>query len=244
MTVGHVHSIESMGLVDGPGIRTVIFLQGCALRCRFCHNPDTWELSGGTEYTPEELVAKIRRFKPYFKEDGGVTFSGGEPLLQPDFLKETLKLCKNEGIHTCIDTAGYGLSDYDEILNHTDLVLLDLKHIHKTDYEKMTGRSMDRFEEFLNALKKHQTKIWIRHVVVPGITDSEDLMVQLKAYIQKIPNVEKVELLPYHLLGTNKYKVMDIPYSLEGVPAMDKKKTEMLQQTYFDHVYFMEEKSC
>ena len=244
MTVGHVHSIESMGLVDGPGIRTVIFLQGCALRCRFCHNPDTWELSDGTEYTPEELVAKIRRFKPYFKEDGGVTFSGGEPLLQPDFLKETLKLCKNEGIHTCIDTAGYGLSDYDEILNHTDLVLLDLKHIHKTDYEKMTGRSMDRFEEFLNALKKHQTKIWIRHVVVPGITDSENHMAQLKAYIQTIPNVEKVELLPYHLLGTNKYKVMNIPYSLEGVPAMDKKKTEMLQQTYFDHVYFMEEKSC
>ena len=124
------------------------------------------------------------------------------------------------------------------------LVLLDLKHIHKTDYEKMTGRSMDRFEEFLNALKKHQTKIWIRHVVVPGITDSEDHMAQLKAYIQTIPNVEKVELLPYHLLGTNKYKVMDIPYSLEGVPAMDKKKTEMLQQTYFDHVYFTEEKSC
>ena len=142
MTVGHVHSIESMGLVDGPGIRTVIFLQGCALRCRFCHNPDTWELSDGTEYTPEELVAKIRRFKPYFKEDGGVTFSGGEPLLQPDFLKETLKLCKNEGIHTCIDTAGYGLSDYDEILNHTDLVLLDLKHIHKTDYEKIEPLSL------------------------------------------------------------------------------------------------------
>ena len=236
---GSIDSIESMG----PGIRTVIFMNGCRLRCKYCHNPEMWTKKENN-ITPEEIVKKVLRNKPYFKNNGGVTFSGGEPLLQPDFLKETLKLCKNEGIHTCIDTAGYGLSDYDEILNHTDLVLLDLKHIHKTDYEKMTGRSMDRFEEFLNALKKHQTNIWIRHVVVPGITDSEDHMDQLKAYIQTIPNVKKVELLPYHLLGTNKYKVMDIPYSLEGVPAMDKKKTEMLQQTYFDHVYFMEEKSC
>lgn len=202
------------------------------------------------ENDPNVKVVVLKGMPKAFSAGGDIGYfynliqQGGEPLLQPDFLKETLKLCKNEGIHTCIDTAGYGLSDYDEILNHTDLVLLDLKHIHKTDYEKMTGRSMDRFEEFLNALKKHQTKIWIRHVVVPGITDSEDHMAQLKAYIQTIPNVEKVELLPYHLLGTNKYKVMNIPYSLEGVPAMDKKKTEMLQQTYFDHVYFTEEKSC
>ena len=134
MTVGHVHSIESMGLVDGPGIRTVIFLQGCALRCCFCHNPDTWELSGGTEYSPEELVAKIRRFKPYFKEDGGVTFSDGEPLLQPDFLKETLKLCKNEGIHTCIDTAGYGLSDYDEISILIMFILRRKNHVKRMEW--------------------------------------------------------------------------------------------------------------
>jgi len=296
-----VSQIQNFSLHDGPGIRTTVFLQGCNLRCKWCHNPETWKKESilsytenkcigcgqcieicpsgaqqiqngqhiyertlctvcgkcveicctealeivGSYYSAEELSELLLRDRRLYEiSEGGVTFSGGEPLLQPDFLKETLKLCKNEGIHTCIDTAGYGLSDYDEILNHTDLVLLDLKHIHKTDYEKMTGRSMDRFEEFLNALKKHQTKIWIRHVVVPGITDSEDHMDQLKAYIQTIPNVEKVELLPYHLLGTNKYKVMDIPYSLEGVPAMDKKKTEMLQQTYFDHVYFTEEKSC
>ena len=296
-----VSQIQNFSLHDGPGIRTTVFLQGCNLRCKWCHNPETWKKKSilsytenkcigcgqcieicpsgaqqiqngqhiyertlctvcgkcveicctealeivGSYYSVEELSELLLRDRRLYEiSEGGVTFSGGEPLLQPGFLKETLKLCKNEGIHTCIDTAGYGLSDYDEILNHTDLVLLDLKHIHKTDYEKMTGRSMDRFEEFLNALKKHQTNIWIRHVVVPGITDSEDHMAQLKAYIQTIPNVEKVELLPYHLLGTNKYKVMDIPYSLEGVPAMDKKKTEMLQQTYFDHVYFMEEKSC
>ena len=232
--------------IDGEGVTTLVAFHGCPLRCKYCLNPTSLQPNGVWEsYNCNQLYEEVRKDELYFLAScGGVTFGGGEPLLQPDFLKETLKLCKNEGIHTCIDTAGYGLSDYDEILNHTDLVLLDLKHIHKTDYEKMTGRSMDRFEEFLNALKKHQTKIWIRHVVVPGITDSEDHMAQLKAYIQTIPNVEKVELLPYHLLGTNKYKVMDIPYSLEGVPAMDKKKTEMLQQTYFDHVYFTEEKSC
>jgi pyruvate formate lyase activating enzyme len=239
MTVGRVHSMESMGLVDGPGIRTVIFFQGCSLRCRFCHNPDTWEYDCGELTEPEQLVKKICRFKPYFKNNGGVTFSGGEPLMQPEFLLEVLKLCKQEGIHTCIDTAGYGMGSYDEILNYTDLVLLDLKHINKDDYQMITKRTMDRFDEFLSALKRHGTKIWIRHVVVPGITDGRTHMQNLKDYISNIPNVEKVELLPYHLLGTNKYKVMGIPYSLDGVPAMDKEKTMELQKEFFggyDHV--------
>lgn len=233
MTVGRVHSMESMGLVDGPGIRTVIFFQGCSLRCRFCHNPDTWEFNSGEITDPETLVKKICRFKPYFKNTGGVTFSGGEPLMQPDFLLETLKLCKQENIHTCIDTAGYGMGSYDEILQYTDLVLLDLKHINETDYRQMTGQSMKQFDEFLAALKKSKTPIWIRHVVVPGITDSEEHMKNLKVYIDSIPNVEKVELLPYHLLGKNKYEVMGIPYSLDGVPAMDKEKTMDLQSKYF-----------
>ena len=233
MTVGRVHSMESMGLVDGPGIRTVIFFQGCSLRCRFCHNPDTWEFNSGEITDPETLVKKISRFKPYFKNTGGVTFSGGEPLMQPDFLLETLKLCKQENIHTCIDTAGYGMGSYDEILEYTDLVLLDLKHVSETDYKQMTGRTMDRFQEFLSALEKSETPIWIRHVVVPGITDSQEHMKNLKTYISTIPNVEKVELLPYHLLGKNKYEVMGIPYSLDGVPAMDKEKTMDLQSKYF-----------
>lgn len=233
MTVGRVHSMESMGLVDGPGIRTVIFFQGCSLRCRFCHNPDTWEFNSGEITDPETLVKKISRFKPYFKNTGGVTFSGGEPLMQPDFLLETLKLCKQENIHTCIDTAGYGMGSYDEILEDTDLVLLDLKHVSETDYKQMTGRTMDRFQEFLSALEKSETPIWIRHVVVPGITDSQEHMENLKTYISTIPNVEKVELLPYHLLGKNKYEVMGIPYSLDGVPAMDKEKTMDLQSKYF-----------
>ena len=138
------------------------------------------------------------------------------------YTKETLKLCKNEGIHTCIDTAGYGLSDYDEILNHTDLVLLDLKHIHKTDYEKMTGRSMDRFEEFLNALKKHQTKIWIRHVVVPGITFQREELLALGRYLKTLTNMEKLEVLPYHSMGKVKYDSLGIEYPLRDTPQLSK----------------------
>ena len=155
MIVGHIHSMESMGLVDGPGIRSVVFFQGCALRCKFCHNPDTWEFQGGEEITPEALVKKISRFKPYFKQNGGVTFSGGEPLMQPEFLLKTLKLCRQEGIHTCIDTAGFGQGDYDEILSYTNLVLLDLKEITELAYESMTGRPMERFNEFLKALEQN-----------------------------------------------------------------------------------------
>ncbi|HIX67332.1 MAG TPA: pyruvate formate lyase-activating protein [Candidatus Anaerostipes excrementavium] len=239
MATGHIHSIESMGLVDGPGIRTVVFLQGCSLRCRFCHNPDTWDFEGGEIMEPAQLIQKIRRFKPYFKETGGVTFSGGEPLMQPDFLSETLKLCRQEGVHTCIDTAGCGMGNYDEILNHTDLVLLDIKQIDEASYQKMTGRSISHFQQFLQALKEHQTPIWIRHVVIPGLTDSRAHMEKLQKYVASIPHVEKVELLPYHLLGTNKYEVMGIPYSLSNVPAMDKEETAELQKEFFggyDHV--------
>lgn len=233
MTLGRVHSIESMGLVDGPGIRTVVFFQGCSLRCKFCHNPDTWAYDGGEQLKPEQLVNKIRRFKPYFKNTGGVTFSGGEPLMQPEFLIEVLKRCKEEGIHTCVDTAGYGMDNYDEILKYTDLVLLDVKHINKDDYKEMTRRSMDHFQRFLEALNTHQTPVWIRHVVVPGITDNEDHIKRLRDYVKQIQNVQKVELLPYHLLGTNKYEVMGIPYPLEGVPAMGKEKIKQLQSDYF-----------
>lgn len=223
MIKGRIHSIESMGLVDGPGIRTVVFFQGCALRCRYCHNPDTWAENEGKEYTPEELVKKIERFKPYFIQNGGgVTFSGGDPLRQPEFLLEVLKLCKAKEIHTCLDTAGYGFSDYDEILKYTDLVLFDVKHFTREGYKNITRRDIDKSLEFLEAMKRNNTKMWIRHVVVPGLTDGEEHIKAFKEFIKDIPNVEKVELLPYHLLGVNKYEKMGIEYSLKGVPAMDK----------------------
>ncbi|WPC43111.1 pyruvate formate-lyase-activating protein [Clostridium sp. JS66] len=228
MTLGKMHSFESMGLVDGPGIRTVVFMQGCSLRCAYCHNPDTWNFQGGTEITPEELVKKISRFKPYFKNGGGVTFSGGEPLMQPKFLIETLKLCKEQGIHTTIDTAGYGSGKYDEILKYTDLVLLDIKHVDDSGYKNLVGQSKNGFDEFLQAVQKSNTKLWIRHVVVPGITDSEEHIKKLASIIKSIKNVEKVELLPYHTLGAEKYNKMGIKYKLSHVDSMNKEELDKL----------------
>lgn len=223
MIKGRIHSIESMGLVDGPGIRVVVFFQGCALRCKYCHNPDTWKNNAGDEYTPEELVNKIKRFRPYFERSGGgVTFSGGDPLRQPEFLLEVLKLCKEEGISTCLDTAGFGFGDYDEILKYTDLVLYDIKDITREGYKNVTLRDMDESINFIEAMKRNNTKMWIRHVVVPGLTDGEEHIKALNEYIKNIPNVLKVELLPYHLLGVNKYESMNMKYPLAGVEAMDK----------------------
>ena len=225
MTTGRIHSIESMGLVDGPGIRVVVFFQGCSLRCKYCHNPDTWEYGGGEEYTAIDLVNKIKRYKPYFEtSNGGVTFSGGEPLRQPEFLIEVLKLCKKEGIHTCVDTSGFGIGMYDEILKYTDLVLFDVKEITRENYKKVTLMNIDESLKFLEAVQRNGTKMWIRHVVVPGLTDGEEHIRELKEFINTLNNVEKVELLPYHVLGVNKYEKMGIKYPLEGVEPMDKEK--------------------
>lgn len=234
MTIGRVHSIETMGLVDGPGIRFIVFMQGCAIRCAYCHNPDTWTMEGGEEYTPEDLVKKIKRYKTYFASSGGgVTFSGGDPLLQADFLKETLKLCKDEGIHTTIDTAGVGLGNYEEILKYTDLVLFDIKHINKDKYKELVGATIDKSLEFLNKCQEMGTKLWIRHVVVPGVTDSKEHLIELKKFIDTLKNVEKIELLPYHVLGANKYENMGIKYKLQGLEPMDKDLLEDLKKEIF-----------
>lgn len=223
MTAGYIHSWESMGLVDGPGIRTVIFLQGCHLRCLYCHNPDTWSCTknSGEVMTADEVVRRLRRFQPYYGEEGGVTFSGGEPLLQKDFLIDVLKKCKQAGIHTCLDTAGCGVGGYEEILSHTDLVLFDLKHYTNDGYRYITGRSPEESLIFLETAQKMQIPLWIRHVVVPGITDSAAHLTGLENYIRQIRGVKRVELLPYHILGVSKYHTMHLPYPLEGVPPMD-----------------------
>lgn len=232
MIKGKIHSVESMGLVDGPGIRVVVFMQGCTLRCLYCHNPDTWTLDGNKDaldFTPEELVNKISRFRSYFeKSGGGVTFSGGDPLKQPEFLKETLKLCKEAGIHTTLDTSGVGFGDYEEILKYTDLVLYDVKHLTREGYKDMTGIEIDETQKFLEACKKMGTKMWIRQVVVPGKTDIEEYIRELGKFIKTLDNVEKVELLPYHLLGVNKYETLGIKYRLEGLEAMDKEACKAL----------------
>lgn len=224
MVKGYIHSIQTMGLLDGPGIRVVVFLQGCPIRCCFCHNPDTWKANTNLQITPKELVDQIRMYRPYIEDGGGVTFSGGEPLMQSEFLLETLKLCKKAGIHTCIDTAGNG---YDEkivkdILKYTDLVLLDIKALDDKNYKKITKNSINKFEQFLKIVQELNKKIWIRQVIVPGINDNKEYILKLKDYINKIKNVEKVELLPYSIIGVSKYKELGIEYKLENTLPMDK----------------------
>ena len=235
MCLGRIRSIEAMGLVDGPGIRTVIFLQGCHLRCKFCHNPESWALGGGEEADVETLFRKILRFRPYFQRSGGgVTFSGGEPLLQPGFLLEMLKRCKEEGIHTCIDTAGVGLGQYDEILRYTDLVLYDVKAITEDAYKQLCGQSIEETERFQRALRKMGTKTIVRQVVIPGWNDHEAYMEGLQQYIERnIPTAVDVELLPYHLLGVHKYKSLGLPEPMPGTEAMNKERVKELQQRYF-----------
>lgn len=220
---GRIHSFESMGLVDGPGIRSVVFMQGCKLRCAYCHNPDTWDTGGGWEVEAAELMGKIARYLPYFqKSGGGVTFSGGEPLLQPEFLLEMLRLCRKRGVHTAVDTAGIGLGAYEEILALTDLVILDLKHVTAEGYKGLTGIDIRNTRPFFAALKKSQVDLWLRHVVVPGITDSKEHIESLKRYIAQFDNVRKVELLPYHTLGKSKYEKQGLPYRLnEAKPVQE-----------------------
>ena len=232
MVKGKIHSIESMGLVDGPGIRVVIFFQGCKLRCAYCHNPDTWKLSGGIEMTPFDIIQKIVRFKPYFnRSGGGVTFSGGDPLMQPQFLLECLKLCKQNSIHTAIDTAGFGHGDYSEILKYTDLVLLDIKHTTSKGYIDLTGKDANNVNLFLQALRESEARVWVRHVVVPGITDSVEHITKIAKIIsEEVPRVDKVELLAYHVLGVSKYEALAIPYKLKGIEPMNKDKISELQK--------------
>ncbi len=235
MIEGRILMLESMGLVDGPGIRTVVFLKGCPLRCRFCHNPDSWCGDKGETVTAESLMKKIRRFRPFFERSGGgVTFSGGEPLMQPDFLLEMLKRCKSEGIHTCLDTSGVGLGRYEEILKECDLVLYDVKATDSESYFEMCKASIEENQRFTEVLRKLKTPTIVRQVVVPGINDTDEYMTGLKNYINEhIPHAKAVELLPYHRMGEHKYKTLNLPIPLGDTPPMDKKKTEILWEKHF-----------
>lgn len=226
---GYIDSVETMGLVDGPGIRFVVFMKGCKLRCLFCHNPETWTMDNATAIDSEELIKRINKYHNYYI-DGGVTFSGGEPLMQPDFLIDSLKKCRMINLHTALDTAGVGLGEYDEILKYTDLVILDIKAYEEDMYKYITGQSMDEFNKFLYYLKKNQKKLWIRQVIVPGINDNKEYILGLKEYLKKIPNIEKIELLPYHLFGVSKYEKLGIPYRLNGVPPMEQDRLNELSK--------------
>lgn len=232
---GSVDSIETFGLVDGPGIRTVVFLTGCMLRCKFCHNPETWKFRE-LNYSSDEILHKVLRSKPYFKNNGGVTFSGGEPLLQYDFLVECCKKLKNEGIHIAIDTAGIGLGNYTELLNNIDMVLLDIKHIDRDCYVDIT--QVDKYDEFFNfvdQLNNSNVEVWIRQVIVPGIHDNQEYILRLSKFIKKyIKNVTRVDFLPYHKLGEEKYEKLGINYPYKELPAMDKNKCDDLYNIFME----------
>ena len=219
---GYVHSIETFGLVDGPGVRFIAFLAGCAMRCKYCHNPDSWHF-GGEEYEASELLKKAIRYKNYWKNGGGITVSGGEPMLQAEFVTELFTLAKKEGIHTTLDTAGQPWKKdedkFKKLLDVTDLVMLDIKEIDCEAHKELTGVPNDNIIEFAHYLSDIGKPMWIRHVLVPGLTDSEESLKKTKELVDSLKTVEKVEILPYHSLGKSKWDKLGIDYPLGDTPA-------------------------
>jgi pyruvate formate lyase activating enzyme len=221
---GRVHSLETFGLVDGPGVRCVIFLQGCAMRCQYCHNPETWDVSCGQEYTPQEIFQKVYRYRSYWKDNGGITISGGEPLLQMDFVTEVFRLAKEKGVHTTLDTSGNPfrqqedfLAEFEKLMAVTDLVMLDIKEMDSEKHRELTGHGNENILAMAQWLSDHAKPMWIRHVLVPGLTDEPDSLLALRKKMAQWSNVEKVEVLPYHTLGLFKWEKLGLPYPLDGV---------------------------
>ena len=229
---GNIQSIQSLGAVDGPGVRCVVFMQGCPLRCAYCHNPDTWSPEGGTPTTVDELARRVLRFRPYWKNGGGVTVSGGEPLLQADFVAEFFERLHQEGVHTALDTSGVGRLDAAErVLKNTDLVLCDIKFLTSEDYRRYCRADMANVEGFLSLTAEKNVPLWIRHVVVPGLTDAPEHLRRVKAKAQSYPNFEKLEFLPFHKLCMEKYERMGIEFPLKDVPGMtDNRLKELLAE--------------
>ncbi len=226
-----IASIETFGTVDGPGIRTVVFFNGCRLRCIYCHNPEMWSKQEDN-MTVEELVSKIIKNKEYYGETGGVTFSGGEPLLHADFIIEVSKELKKHNIHIALDTAGVGLGNYEELLKYIDLIIFDIKHTSVSGFKKVTQISSNEMIKFIETANKLNKPFWIRQVIVPGIMDNEEYLYSLKEYIKQIKNIEKIEFLPYHKLGREKYIKLGIPYPCENIPEMDKYKCNELYNKF------------
>lgn len=224
MTKGYIHSLESFGSVDGPGVRYVIFLSGCAMRCQFCHNPDTWNMQAGTPYTADELLEKALRYRSYWGSKSGITVSGGEPLLQIDFLLELFTKAKEKGVHTTLDTCGNPFtreepffSKFEKLMEVTDLVMLDIKHMDEEQHVLLTGQKNDNILDMAKYLSDTGKSMWIRHVLVPERSDRDDYLWKLHDFIEKLDHVERVEVLPYHTLGVYKWKELGIPYGLEGI---------------------------
>ena len=228
---GRIHSIQSMGTLDGPGVRFVVFTQGCPLRCHCCHNPDTWDTDGGKTYTPEELVTRALRFREYFGEDGGVTVSGGEPLLQAAFVTEFFQLCHREGLHTCLDTSGCILTPaVKTLLAHTDRVLLDVKYTTDADYRAYVGCGMDTPMAFLDHLHAARIPTTLRQVIIPTVNDTEEQVERLRAIAASHENVDRVELLPFRKICEVKYDSMGLAFPFAHIPEPTREQMTRLEQ--------------
>ena len=227
---GRIHSLESFGTVDGPGTRFVVFVQGCPMRCAYCHNPDTWEVNAGTLMEPTEIIEQYDRNAAFYQNGGGLTVTGGEPLLQVDFLIDLFTLAKEKGIHTCIDSSGIAfnrsnaplLAKMDKLMTLTDLVMLDIKHIDPEKHKELTSQDNKNILDFAKYLDEKGVDMWIRHVVVPGITDDDKYLFELGYFIGQFKNLKALDVLPYHTMGVVKYEKLGMEYKLKGVPAMDK----------------------
>lgn len=241
MTKGFVHSVESFGSVDGPGIRFLIFLQGCPMRCQFCHNPDSWKTGIGEERTADELLDQAERFRAYWGDNGGITVSGGEALLQIDFLLELFEKAKQRGIGTCLDTSAQLFTrkspffeKFDRLMELTDTVLLDIKHIDDEEHRKLTRHSNANILDCARYLSEIDKPVWIRHVLIPGVTDKDEYLVRLRDFLSTLHNIERIEVLPYHTLGVYKYEKLGIDYPLKDVqpPAAERvaNANDILQQ--------------
>lgn len=229
---GRIHSIQTLGGADGPGVRCVVFFQGCPLRCLYCHNPDALDFAGGSEMTAEEVVRIVRRDRPYFGKAGGATLSGGEPLAQPAFAAEIFRLCRREGIHTALDTAGCRIDEaVENVLDSTDLVILDIKHTNPEKHRKLTGGELAVTLAFLDRLTQRKLETWVRQVVVPGWTDTAEDICSLAQLLRGRPNVRRVELLPYHALAAEKYRKLGRPCPLGGTGPVDAKQLSRLRRT-------------
>ena len=241
---GRIHSLESFGTVDGPGVRYVVFVQGCPMRCAYCHNPDTWDMNGGTEMEPSEIITNYERNKPFYRE-GGITVTGGEPLMQIDFLLELYTLAKKKGIHTCIDTSGIAynpngnpdwLEKMDALCQVTDLFMLDIKHIDPEKHLELVKQPNENILAFAEYLDKMNADLWIRHVVVPGITDDPIYLHKLGLFIGGLNNLKALDVLPYHTMGKSKYEKLGMEYPLKDVPNMDKANIPALKQLILDGI--------
>ena len=247
---GRIHSLESFGTVDGPGTRFVVFVQGCPMRCAYCHNPDTWAMTGGIMMEPEEIFEQYERNKDFYK-NGGITVTGGEPLMQVDFLIDLFTIAKEKNVHTCIDSSGIAfkpentefIKKLDRLMELTDLVMLDIKHIDPEKHKELTSQPNDGILAFAAYLNDRHVDMWIRHVVVPGITDDDKYLFDLGYFIGQFSNLKALDVLPYHTMGETKYKKLGMTYKLAGVPAMHKTKVVEKKQVILEGIRKRREKA-